>query len=97
MFLYGLTLQRSAAINCVAYGNFSGPKLHEIVVAHGKSIELLRPDAAGKVTRMREERASCLPHPDGHTGAHARAAAPALCAHCSCPALRCTPALSLER
>ena len=61
MFLYGLTLQRSAAINCVAYGNFSGPKLHEIVVAHGKSIELLRPDAAGKVTRMREERASCLP------------------------------------
>jgi splicing factor 3B subunit 3 len=49
MFLYGLTLQRSAAINCVAYGNFSGPKLHEIVVAHGKCIELLRPDAGGKV------------------------------------------------
>ena len=49
MHLYGLTLQRSAAINSVAYGNFSGAKLHEIVVAHGKSIELLRPDAQGKV------------------------------------------------
>jgi hypothetical protein len=54
MYLYGLTLQRSAAINCVVYGNFSGPKLHEIVVAHGKSIELLRPDAGGKVISERE-------------------------------------------
>jgi len=52
MHMYALTLQRSAAINCVAYGNFSGPKLHEIVVAHGKSIELLRPDAAGKVQSL---------------------------------------------
>ena len=49
--MYALTLQRSAAVNCVAYGNFSGPKLHEIVVAHGKSIELLRPDAGGKVSQ----------------------------------------------
>jgi len=49
MHLYALTLQKSAAINSVAYGNFSGPKMHEIVVSHGKSIELLRPDSGGKI------------------------------------------------
>ena len=30
-------------------GNFSGPKVQEIVVAKGNAIELLRPDDTGKV------------------------------------------------
>jgi len=44
MHLYSLTLQRCTAINCAVFGNFSGPKQHEIVVARGKYLELLRPD-----------------------------------------------------
>ena len=49
MHLYALTLQRSTAITCTAYGNFSAPKMHEVVVSHGKVLELLRPDAGGKM------------------------------------------------
>jgi len=47
--MYALTLQRSTAIVCTAYGNFSAPKMHEVVVSHGKVLELLRPDASGKM------------------------------------------------
>lgn len=43
MFLYNLTLQKSTAIVCTAYGNFSAPKMHEIVVSHGKVLEMYRP------------------------------------------------------
>jgi len=49
MYLYNLTLQRAGAITQCAYGNFSGPKMHEVLVARGKVLELLRPDEAGKV------------------------------------------------
>jgi len=49
MHLYQLTLQRSNAINCAVQGNFSSPQEHEMVVSHGKAIELLRPDASGKL------------------------------------------------
>ena len=49
MFLYALTLQRSGAITCTAYGNFSAPKQHEIVISHGKTLELIRPDQNGKI------------------------------------------------
>ena len=49
MFLYSLTLQKSTAITQAVYGNFSGPKSHEIVAARGKVLELLRPDEQGKV------------------------------------------------
>ena len=31
------------------YGNFSAPKVQEIVVARGKVLELLRPDESGRV------------------------------------------------
>ena len=31
MHLYALTLQRSAAITCTTMGNFSGPKMHEVL------------------------------------------------------------------
>ena len=34
---------------CAIYGNFSAPKVHEIVAARGTVLELLRPDEAGKV------------------------------------------------
>ena len=37
------------APQCAIYGNFSAPKVHEIVAARGKVLELLRPDDAGKV------------------------------------------------
>ena len=49
MHLLSLNLQRSSAINMAIYGNFSGPKNQEIVVAKGNLLELLRPDDTGKV------------------------------------------------
>jgi splicing factor 3B subunit 3 len=49
MHLYALTLQRSSAVGCAVAGSFSGPKEQEIVVSHGKAIELLRADAGGKL------------------------------------------------
>jgi hypothetical protein len=42
VFLYGVTLQTSAAMHCVAYGNFSGAKAQEIVASKGHTLELLR-------------------------------------------------------
>ena len=49
MHLYALTLQRATAITAAIHGNFSAPKVQEIVVARGKLLELLRPDDAGKL------------------------------------------------
>jgi len=50
MHLYNLTLQRATAITHAIFGNFSAPKVQEIVVARGKILELLRPnDFNGKV------------------------------------------------
>mmetsp|Transcript_5908 Transcript_5908/g.9597 ORF Transcript_5908/g.9597 Transcript_5908/m.9597 type:complete len:1230 (-) Transcript_5908:259-3948(-) len=49
MYLYGLTLQPATAITTAVYGNFSAPKVQEIIVARGKILELLRPDEAGKM------------------------------------------------
>ncbi|KAF4523972.1 hypothetical protein B566_EDAN013555 [Ephemera danica] len=50
MYLYNLTLQRASAITHAVHGNFSGTKQQEILVARGKSLELLRPDPnTGKV------------------------------------------------
>ena len=49
MHLYQLTLQRSSAVTCAVAGNFSGPQEQEVVVSHGKAIELLRADAGGKL------------------------------------------------
>lgn len=37
MNLYSLTLQQSTAVNKAVYGNFTGPKKHEIVLAKGNS------------------------------------------------------------
>ena len=45
MHLYALTLQKATGISKAIFGNFSGPKAQEIVVARGKYLELLRPDA----------------------------------------------------
>ncbi|CAI7765258.1 unnamed protein product [Closterium sp. NIES-53] len=52
MYLYNLTLQRATGISHVIFGNFSGTKEQEIVVARGKILELLRPDAAGKLQSL---------------------------------------------
>jgi len=49
MYLYALTLQRAGAITQCCYGNFSDSKTHEIIVARGKILELLRPDESGKI------------------------------------------------
>src|SRR5437870_2608005 len=49
MYLYHLTLQRATGIVQAVYGNFSGPKTHEIIVNRGKVLELLRPGENGKV------------------------------------------------
>jgi splicing factor 3B subunit 3 len=49
MHLYNLTLQKSNAVTCAVHGSFSSPKEQEVVVSHGQAIELLRPDADGKL------------------------------------------------
>jgi len=49
MHLYSLTLQKASGITAAVFGNFSGPKQQELVVARGKILELMRPDDNGKV------------------------------------------------
>ena len=49
MHLYNLTLQKASGITAACFGNFSGPKQQELVVARGKILELMRPDDNGKV------------------------------------------------
>ncbi|KAF5742643.1 splicing factor family protein [Tripterygium wilfordii] len=49
MYLYNLTLQRPTGIVAAIYGNFSGGKVQEIVVARGKVLDLVRPDENGKL------------------------------------------------
>ncbi|KAI8074923.1 CPSF A subunit region-domain-containing protein [Gongronella butleri] len=50
MYLYGLTLNNTTAINQAVRGNFSGTKQQEIIVARQTRLELLKPDAnTGKV------------------------------------------------
>lgn len=50
MYLYNLTLQRATGIQSAIHGNFSGSKIQEILISHGKSLELVRPDPnTGKV------------------------------------------------
>lgn len=44
MHLYAVTLQPPSGINKAIYGNFSGPKAQEILVAKGKILEIMRPD-----------------------------------------------------
>jgi splicing factor 3B subunit 3 len=46
---YSLTLLKASGINLSVSGNFSGPKSHEIVVARGKALELLRPNEQGRM------------------------------------------------
>lgn len=47
--LYNISLLKSGAIYHAVYGNFSKPKVQEIIVAKGKTLELLRPDENGRV------------------------------------------------
>eukprot|EP00270_Netrium_digitus_P013177 TRINITY_DN4354_c0_g1_i2.p1 TRINITY_DN4354_c0_g1~~TRINITY_DN4354_c0_g1_i2.p1 ORF type:complete len:270 (-),score=66.81 TRINITY_DN4354_c0_g1_i2:155-964(-) len=49
MFLYSLTLQQATGVANAVYGSFSGGKEQEIIVSRGKVLELLRPDANGKL------------------------------------------------
>lgn len=42
MQLYSLTLQSPSAATHALQGNFSGPRVHEIVVARGRTLELHR-------------------------------------------------------
>lgn len=49
MYLYNVTLQRGGNVQSAIYGSFSAPKVHEIVVSRTKALELLRPDANGKL------------------------------------------------
>lgn len=54
-YLIQQTLQRPTAINAAIYGSFSAPKVHEIIVAHGHSLELLRPDdSTGKLRSIHQ-------------------------------------------
>lgn len=44
MHLYALTLQKASCIYQAVHGNFAGTKQQEILVARGKTLELLRAD-----------------------------------------------------
>jgi splicing factor 3B subunit 3 len=44
MYLYSLTLNQATAITHSVYGSFSGANVHELAIAKGKIIEILRPD-----------------------------------------------------
>lgn len=53
MYLYNVTLQRATGITHAIHGNFSGSKIQEILISHGKSLELVRPDPnTGKVLTL---------------------------------------------
>lgn len=54
MHLLALNLQNPSAVVTAVYGNFSGNKAQEIVVAKSNSIELLRPDDTGKLISICE-------------------------------------------
>ena len=50
MYQYSLTLNQATAITHSVYGSFSAEDVHELAVAKGKIIEILRPDEkTGKV------------------------------------------------
>ena len=50
MHLYNLTLQKATGVTHACHGNFSGGKAQEVLLSHGKSLELVRPDPnTGKV------------------------------------------------
>jgi len=49
MHLYAVTLQKSSGITAAVYGSFSAARQHELVVARGKVLELMRPDDNGKI------------------------------------------------
>ncbi|KAF2070066.1 hypothetical protein CYY_008612 [Polysphondylium violaceum] len=49
MYLYNLTLQRPTAVFQSISGNFSGTKVVEILLNHGRALELLRYDEDGKI------------------------------------------------
>ncbi|KAM9998298.1 hypothetical protein ACTFIY_007955 [Dictyostelium cf. discoideum] len=49
MYLYNLTLQRPTSVYQSISGNFSGTKQVEIVLNHGRSLELIRYDENGKM------------------------------------------------
>ncbi|KAJ0975372.1 hypothetical protein J5N97_017337 [Dioscorea zingiberensis] len=52
MYLYSLTLQQATGVVCATNGNFVGGKTQEIVVARGKTLDLIRPDDAGKIQTL---------------------------------------------
>ena len=50
MYLYSLTLHQATAISQSVYGSFTGPNQHELVLAKGKILELIRADnSTGKI------------------------------------------------
>jgi splicing factor 3B subunit 3 len=52
MHLYGLTLQTAGAITHSIVGNFSGSKHQELLVSHGKTLELFAPDEQEQQTQQ---------------------------------------------
>uniref|UniRef100_M4BEI1 DNA damage-binding protein 1 n=1 Tax=Hyaloperonospora arabidopsidis (strain Emoy2) TaxID=559515 RepID=M4BEI1_HYAAE len=49
MHLLNVTLQPPTGVHLAVYGNFSAPQAQEFVVARGNLLQLLRPDAAGRL------------------------------------------------
>ena len=53
--LYSQTLQKAGSVTHAVYGNFSGPKVQEIVLARGKCLSLIKPDNHGRVQSICNE------------------------------------------
>jgi hypothetical protein len=52
MHLYNFTIQKPTAVVTAIAGNFSSTKQQEIVIARGKTLELQRPNDAGKLVSL---------------------------------------------
>ena len=52
MHILDLELQAGTCVSCAVYGNFSGAKRHELVLARSGGIELFRPDNTGRMVSV---------------------------------------------
>eukprot|EP00297_Palpitomonas_bilix_P002086 CAMPEP_0113888850 /NCGR_PEP_ID=MMETSP0780_2-20120614/13123_1 /TAXON_ID=652834 /ORGANISM="Palpitomonas bilix" /LENGTH=1167 /DNA_ID=CAMNT_0000877789 /DNA_START=21 /DNA_END=3524 /DNA_ORIENTATION=- /assembly_acc=CAM_ASM_000599 len=52
MYLYSVTLQKAGGIQKAVYGSFSAPKVQEIVVSRGKSLEVFTTDGEGRLISL---------------------------------------------
>jgi splicing factor 3B subunit 3 len=60
MHLLSNSIQKGTSITTSVYGNFSGSKMHEIVIARGSGIEMYRPDNTGSMISINYTPCFCV-------------------------------------